>query len=306
MVNSNETIDLKLNDSLTINKNKINKIDINELKFRDYIFTSMCKSNFTDQIAAVARDQNEILLFDLQYDYIKSIKKVADIDIFNPQCIFNYNDNFYLTQLNNHQLLIIDKEFKRVKRQIRKDGETNSSNYPIDIFVNNNAIYMLVLHQNNHLRLQVFNLEGDFMREIELSKTYPQTPAILNDNLNLKWKIKAYNDIFVVYSLSNDNNFKSKVHIFDLEGKLKHILVIANLCDLCFINNFILTHSNDGFIGFYAAKKQTQFEKYFYQLAFKLKFEKLNSKSSLITFLNDTIVVFIENENLLVNLNLIS
>jgi len=276
---------------------KNTKFNCNILNFDDYEFSSICKLQ-NGELVVVDDKKHEILLFNDQFDYLKSIKVIDGLQICHPQRIFSENGNVYLVQRNNHQLFQLDLKFTKIKRLIRKNGEIyDSNNYPLDIFINSDYIYILIL-RGLKTCLQVFNLNGDFENEISLTKiTNSSIPAIdilKNENKKLKLKIKNH----IVFVMS-----ETKIYIFDLEGILKNKIRVNNLNSFCFMNNFLITHSEDGYVRFYRTKDNL-FEKYCFNRVIEEHVSSIKSKSTFIEYVNKKLMIFLTDQNSLAFVNI--
>ena len=261
-----------------------------KIKFDDYEFASICKLEESEQLIAVDEKKSEVLIFNYDFDYLKTIKEINGVQICHPERIFCQNGNLYLVQRNYHQLFQLDMKLGEIKQLIRKNGEVyDSINYPLDIFISHECIYVLIL-RGAFTTLQVFDLNGEFKHEVKLKKANLNFPAI--ENLKLikqQLRLKVNNRIIFVFS-------EKKVHIFSPDGILKHTLHVNNLSNCCFKNNFLITHSHDGIVRIFMSK-ETQFEKYYFNQIFEHQLDSLKLKSSFFEFLNQKLIIFLKKEN---------
>ena len=283
----------QINETETTNST----FNCNKLNFDDYEFASLCKLE-NEELAVVDDKKHEILLFNDQFDYLRSIKVIDGLSICHPQRIFSEQGNVYLVQRNNHQLFQLDLKLSKIKRLIRKNGEIyDSNNYPVDIFINSDNIYILIL-RGLHLCLQVFNLNGDFIHEISLTKvnnsSIPAIDVLKTENKKLKLKIKNQ----TVFLMS-----ESKIYMFDLDGVLKNKVRINNVNSFCFMNNFLITHSEDGYVRFYRAQDNL-FEKYTYKRVIEEYVNSIKSKSTFIEYVNKKLMIFLSDQNSLAFVNI--
>lgn len=245
-----------------------------------------------NEIAIVDEEKHEILLFNDQFDYLRSIKSIDGLKICHPKKIFCYNQSVYLVQRNNHQLFQLDLNFSKIKRLIRKSGEIyDTNNYPLDVFINSDNIYVLIL-RGLHTYLQVFDHNGEFNYEIKLQKK-------INSNRPLNDTIKEENTRILNFKVKNHTIFamsKSKLFIFDSDGALKHIIHVNNLNSFGFMNNLLITHSEDGHVRSYEARDNL-FEKYSYKLLMDVFISSVKSKSSFFENVNEKLMVFLLDEN---------
>ena len=96
---------------------------------------------------------------------------------------------------------------------------------------------------------------------------------------------------------------ESKIYMFDLDGVLKNKVRVNNVNSFCFMNNFLITHSEDGYVRFYRAQDNL-FEKYTYKRVIEEYVNSIKSKSTFIEYVNKKLMIFLSDQNSLAFVNI--
>ena len=185
--------------------------------------------------------------------------------------------NLFICDSLNDRIVVTDNKMKTIIKIFGKSGNMPAElDSPCDICFCKGYVYVL---DGGNKRIQEFNIDGIYRREIKLHKRGVEEftkhfQRLLLDN-PVRFEINQ-DTIAVV------DNFK-ELYTYNHDGKIMQ--VIENVRDICFLENHLFTCSSDGLLKCYD-KSRVDEAKVYYSLLYKRLVESLKTSISFMKSFN--------------------
>lgn len=284
--------------------------------------------NFNDEeLFLTSLDDNKIIVLDNYFNVINEINEIDGIELNSPLGICSDNvENIYLCDYANQRVLIIDKEFKKIKKIFGKCGcGIGEFIDPLDVCFYSNSLYIL---DRELKRIQEFTRDGFFVREIKLYETITSKNIIHLNNTNnqtitsnslcnlptnINYNSKTLHENLsdrklltrpVRMCISNGiiailDSFR-KVLIYNLKGEFKQLIESNTNLLMCLVSDYLFTCNRDGLFICYQRNNN---HAYNYGPEFIFTFERYidcfkNSKSYMHYFDDNLVILLADNKSL--------
>ena len=288
----------KLKDlKVELKQKQINWISKQQNDSCSFYFKSMC--NLYGQIIIFADyTDNEIVVFDADFNNIKVIRSICGLKIDRPSCICTNDSNtiIYLINFGKQEILLIDKNLENIVKRVSKD-DFGQEFYPVDCTFFRQSIFVL---DRANCRILKLTEMGDFQEEFALfqlsnkSKRYDESEFLI-------WPLNiqvTYNIIAVL----EDWKF---IYIYDSNGCLKQILSDnatysastrrkdlpdSDIQTFIILDSYLIFHSSNGSISVFVEHRGV------FKFLFKHHFPKLEVKSAHLCHFNGQFIITIKGE----------
>ena len=242
---------------------------------------------FDQNLLITCVDTNKLIQINKSYNITKVASEIGDLKFNCPLGICHNNeDSIYICDLMNHRVVIVDRQL-RLKRLIggSASNELGKFDRPVDCCFYGGNLYVLDCRNK---RIQEFNADGDFKREIKLIKIafdIDKRASLISTDENAYQKRPLRLDV-TEDSIAVIDDYE-ELFIYNFAGDLKQMIKKCRL--MCFVDTYLFTCDDHGLLMCYEKYKMNGYDEYL--PLFKRKIEILQPPISFMRFFNGHLTI---------------